>query len=106
MRSFTNVMKKVGNPISHDKILDQTKLKASADYKLDVTKITSVFDTRGRKHCGKRRNCLYNQFLHFRQCFQKASFPEPSKGVLVWEWVKALKERRNTRFRFSHSTFI
>ena len=24
----------------------------------------------------------------FPQCFQKASFPDPSKGVIVWEWVK------------------
>ena len=37
----------------------------------------------GRKHCGKRRNCL----LLFPQCFQKACFPEASKGVIVWEWV-------------------
>ena len=33
------------NPFSHDKILDQTKLKAFADDKLNVTKmIISVFD--------------------------------------------------------------
>ena len=29
------------------------------------------------------------QFLLFAQCFQKASFPDVSKGVIVWEWVKA-----------------
>ena len=28
------------------------------------------------------------QFLLFPQCFQKACFPEASKGVIVWEWVK------------------
>ena len=27
------------------------------------------------------------QFLLFPQCFQKACFPEASKGVCVWEWV-------------------
>ena len=33
------------NPLPHDKILDQTKLKAFADDKLDVTKMSiSVFD--------------------------------------------------------------
>ena len=27
-------------------------------------------------------------FVVFPQCFQKASFPKVSKGVIVWEWVK------------------
>ena len=40
----------------------------------------------GRKHCGKRRNCL---FLLFPQCFQKACFPGASKGLVVWEWVNS-----------------
>ena len=40
----------------------------------------------GRKHCGKRRNCL----LRSLQCFQKACFPGLSKGVIVWEWVNLL----------------
>ena len=77
------------NPFPHNKILDLTKLKAFADEKLNVSKmIISVFDSvESRKHCGKRRNCLYKQFLLFPQCFQKASFPEVSKGVIVWEWV-------------------
>ena len=68
--------------------LDQTKFKAFADDKLNVIKfIFSVFD--GVEHIvGKRRNCLYKQFLLFPQCFQKASFPDVSKGVIVWEWVK------------------
>ena len=30
------------------------------------------------------------QFLLFPQCFQKACFPEVSKGVIVWEWVNDL----------------
>ena len=42
----------------------------------------------GRKHCGKRRNCHYEQFLLFPQCFQKVCFPGASKGVIVWEWFK------------------
>ena len=37
-----------------------------------------------RKHCAR-----YEQFLLFPQCFQRACFPEASKGVIVWEWVKA-----------------
>ena len=67
------------------KILDQTKLKPFADNKLNVTKmIIFVFDG-VEKHCGKKRNCLYKQFLLFPQCFRKAYFPDPSKGVTVWE---------------------
>ena len=36
---------------------------------------------------GKGEIARYEQFLLFPQCFQKASFPEASKGVIVWEWV-------------------
>ena len=77
-------------------MLDKTKLKAFADNKLNITKmIISVFD-RAEKIVGKWRNCLYKQFLLFPQCFQKASFPYPSKGAIVWEWVK---ENRITYFK-------
>ena len=70
------------NPLPDNKILDQTKLKAFADDKLNVTKmIISVFD-RVENIVGKRRNCLYKQFLLFPQCFLKASFPDASKGVI------------------------
>ena len=31
------------------------------------------------------------QFLLLPQCFQKACFPGVSKGVIVWEWVKPVK---------------
>ena len=37
---------------------------------------------------GKGEIACYEQFLLFPQCFQKACFPEASKGVIVWEWVK------------------
>ena len=36
---------------------------------------------------GKGEIDRYEQFLLFPQCFQKACFPEASKGVIVWEWV-------------------
>ena len=69
------------------KILDQTKLKAFADDKLNATKmIISVFDK--VENMGKKRNCLYKQFLLFPTVFSKGSFPDPPKGVTVWEWVK------------------
>ena len=37
---------------------------------------------------GKGEIARYEQFLLFPQCFQKACFPEESKGVVVREWVK------------------
>ena len=36
----------------------------------------------------KEKFAYYEQFLLFPQCFQKVCFPGPSKGVIVWEWVK------------------
>ena len=39
---------------------------------------------------GKGEIARYEQFLLFPQCFQKASFPGVSKGVIVWEWVNSL----------------
>ena len=36
---------------------------------------------------GKGEIAHNEQFLLFPQCFQKASFPGASKGVIVWEWV-------------------
>ena len=36
---------------------------------------------------GKGEIALYEQFLLFPQCFQKACFPGASKGVIVWESV-------------------
>ena len=50
------------------------------------------FDKNGRKLSKKVENTVgkgeNKQFPLFPQCFQKACFPEASKGVIVWEWVK------------------
>ena len=35
---------------------------------------------------GKEENAGYLHFLLFPR-FQKASFPDASKGVIAWEWV-------------------
>ena len=48
--------------------------------------IISVFD-RVENNVGKGENAGYLHFLLFPQCFQKVSFPEALKGVIVWEWV-------------------
>ena len=47
----------------------------------------SVFD-RTENVVGKGENVGYQHFLLFPQCFEKTSFPDTSKGVTVWEWVK------------------
>ena len=52
--------------------------------------IISVFDT-VENNVGKGENAGYQHFLLFPQCFDKASVPDTSKGVIVWEWIKGLE---------------
>ena len=53
---------------------------------LNVTKmIISVFDR--ENIVGKGAIACTSNFS-FSQCFQKASIPDASKGVIVWEWIK------------------
>ena len=54
--------------------------------------ITPVFD-RVENIVGTGENAGYQHFLLFPQCFEKAFFSDVSKGVIVWEWVKALKKK-------------
>ena len=97
-------------PLPDDKILDWSKLKQIVDNILTHSHKMTPFDASGKeafwKHCGKRRNCLYKQFLLYPQCFllyqrQKPSFLLHSichlqmlsvwsgPNFIVWEWVKA-----------------
>ena len=75
-------------PITRRQILDSSKLE---EFAYDNFK----FDENGRKlskqvenTVGKGEIACYEQFILFPQCFQKACFPEVSKGVIVWEWAK------------------
>ena len=52
--------------------------------------IISVFD-RVENIVGKGENDGYQHFLLFPQCFEKAFFPDISKGVIVWEQVIIVK---------------
>ena len=86
--------------------MDQTKFKASADDKLNATKmIVSSFD-RVENIVEKGEIAHYEQFLLFPQCFQKACFPGASKGVVVWEWVKSSNYRSIFVFHSSYHTKI
>ena len=63
----------VFNPLPNDKSLDVTKVKAFADNKLRVAKMTiSLFD-RIENTVGKGENAGYQHFLLFPQCFPKSS---------------------------------
>ena len=79
------------DPFLHDKILDQTKLKAFADDKLNVTTIIiifSVFDRveniveEGEIACTSNFSFSHNVFKRL------INFLDASKGVIVWERVK------------------
>ena len=76
--------------------IDSSKLK---EFAVDNFK----FDVNGRKlskwvenTVGKGEIARDKQFLLFPLCFQKACFPEASKGVIVWEWVKFVSEHVET----------
>ena len=68
------------NPFPHNKILDQAKLKAFADDKLNVTKMIISFFDRVKNIVGKRRNCLYKQFLLFPTMF----FTLSKKEIIIF----------------------
>ena len=75
-------------------MLDSSKLKEFADNNFR-------FNENGRKlykpienTVGKGEIARYEQFLLFLQCFQKASFPGASKGVIVWELVMDVAETK------------
>ena len=60
------------------------------------------FDENGRKlfkwvenTVGKGEIARYEQFLLFPLCFQKACFPGASNGVIVWEWVNFLPNKKS-----------
>ena len=77
------------NPFPDNKNLTWSKLKVFAVDKINIIlMIISVFD-RIENIVGKGENAVYQHFLLFLQCFEKTSFPDRSKGAVVWEWVKS-----------------
>ena len=74
-------------PLLDDKTLDWSKLKFADDnFKFDEN--SRKFSKRVENTVVKGEIARYEQFLLFPQCFQKACFSGPSKGVIVWEWIK------------------
>ena len=75
-------------PIPKLQILDSSKFKEFADDNFKCDGNGSKFSKSVENTVGKGEIAHYEQFLLFPQSFQKASFPEASEGVVVWEWVK------------------
>ena len=63
-----------GLTLPNDKILDLSKLKASADDKMDCDSKTEIYFGKGRKHSGKRRNCWLQAFSPFPSMIPKGYF--------------------------------
>ena len=82
-------------PLPDEEILDRSKLKESKDDNFEFDENSRKFSKRVENIVDKGEIARYEQFLLFPQCFQKACFPGASKGVIVWEWVKPL---RNDKF--------
>ena len=62
------------NPLPKDKFLDMTELKAFADDKLDVAKLTVSLCDRVENPVGKEENAGYQHFSSFLTVFSKAFF--------------------------------
>ena len=65
------------NSLPNDKLLDQTKLKAFGDNKLNVAKMTISLYNRVENTVVKGENAGYQHFLPFQQCF-----PRPSSEIV------------------------
>ena len=67
--------------------------------------IISVFD-KVVNIVEKGENAGYQLFLLFQQRVEKASFPDTSKSVIVWEWVKKTWETENSHAGKLNQHFI
>ena len=67
-----------------DKILDWSKLKACADYKINANKKSKFAFGRVENIVIKGENAGYQHFLLFPQSFRKASFSWELKVGIFW----------------------
>ena len=66
---------------------DSSKLKEFVDDNFKSDEYGRKLSKQVENTAGKGEIARYEQFLLFPQCFQKACFPEASKGVIALEWV-------------------
>ena len=78
------------NSLPNNKILDWFKLKAFADYTIDVNKNLKSGMRRVENIVGKGENAVYQHFLLFLRCFQKASFSRSLKVGILWSKVNVM----------------
>ena len=67
------------SPITRRQILDSSKLKEFADDNFKFYENGKKVIQTGRKHCGKRRNCLLKAISPFPTVFSKGLFPRGVK---------------------------
>ena len=79
------------NPLSNDKILDQSTVKAFADDKLKVIQMAKFVLDKTENIVEKEENAGYQNFLLFLQCFQKAFSIRSLKVEIVLYRVNSLK---------------
>ena len=72
------------NSLPNDKILDQSKLKAFADDKIDFVEMMIYILDMVENTVGKGENAGYQHFLLFPQCFPKLSSLGSLKVGIVW----------------------
>ena len=72
-----------GLTLTNEKTFDQSKLKAFADDKIDVTHISKFALRMVENIVEKGENAGYQHFLLFPQCFQKLSFLGSQKVGIV-----------------------
>ena len=72
------------NNLPNNKILAQSKLKAITDNKIKLVKMMIFVLERVENTVGKGENAVYQHFLLFPHCFQKAV----SSGLLKVEIVR------------------
>ena len=72
------------NPLPNNKILDFSKFKAFADDKINVTQTLKLALGWVENIVGKGENAIYQHFLLFQQCFQKATFAGSIEIGIVW----------------------
>ena len=73
------------NPFPHDKIFGPDQIESICRQQIKCNKNgNSVFD-RVENIVGKGEIAGTSNFSFSHNVFKKASFPDPSKGVIVWE---------------------
>ena len=90
------------NLFPNDKILNETKLKAFADDKLNNKNDIYVFD-RVENIVGKGENAGYQHFLLFPQSFQKACFS--GCHYVIMGLIRHIKKKKKKKYVLSVRRF-